>query len=663
LNTTGWHAPAVFLNLASQTLQAAIASDAGSTGKITTSVHPFSLTNQQKTSSNITFTVVALFFIIAFSVVPATFISFVVMENRTKAKHLQVVSGISAPAYWISTFVFDYLSYSIPMLASWIILVAFGIDGLIGENFVGTAVVFILFGLAITPMTYAFSFYFKDEAKALIFTVIAYFFSGFILFLADMLLALIQSTQDVEKSLKYIFAVVPEFTFARALYDINLNSMLMDCGDAITKDSNEALWEQVCKKDIFDSHVAGTWVTFLAAEFVVFTTLVIFIEWSKQGGCLSRVFHRSPQVDDEPYEEDEDLVKEQQRITSGAADDDIVWVKDLRKVYPGRGNVGPKVAVKKLSFGVPAGEVFGFLGINGAGKTTTLSILSGEFPATAGEARLAGLDMYRSRPQINQQMGYCPQFDAVLAKLTGREHLEMFARIKGINESEISGVVEDCIDKMNLREHCEREAGSYSGGNKRKLSVAIALVGNPKIVFLDEPSTGMDPEARRFMWNVIASTMKGRSVILTTHSMEEAEALSTRIGIMVGGRLRCLGTTQHLKTKYGAGYTLELSSMEAVADAVEAWVADTFPGSSLVEKHGGQLRYEIGRSESRLSVMFSKLEESRERLGITDYALSQTTLEKVFLKFAAEQEEETNLAPGLNGDDPPAARRSTPQRV
>merc|ERR1711935_462622 len=155
-------------------------------------------------------------------------------------------------------------------------------------------------------------------------------------------------------------------------------------------------------------------------------------------------------------------------------------------------------------------------------------------------------------------MGYCPQFDALFPKLTAREHLHMYAQIKGIDADAEDAVVDQLLDTMNLLSHCDRQAGGYSGGNKRKLSVAIALLGGPTIVFLDEPSTGMDPEARRFMWKVIASTMTGRSVILTTHSMEEAEALSNRIGIMVGGRLRCIGTNQHLKDKFGQGYSLDI---------------------------------------------------------------------------------------------------------
>ena len=201
---------------------------------------------------------------------------------------------------------------------------------------------------------------------------------------------------------------------------------------------------------------------------------------------------------------------------------------------------------------------------------------------------------------------------------------------------------------MDLKQYCDREAGGYSGGNKRKLSVAIALVGSPQIVFLDEPSTGMDPEARRFMWNVIANTMTGRAVILTTHSLEEAEALSNRIGIMVGGRLRCLGSVQHLKSRYGKGYTLEIRAEEVNAEQADAWVLQQFQGAERVEKHGGQMRYEIPRSELRLSQMFGLIEASKDTAHlILDYALSQTTLEKLFLGFAAQQEEETGGAPGI----------------
>jgi ATP-binding cassette subfamily A (ABC1) protein 3 len=138
-------------------------------------------------------------------------------------------------------------------------------------------------------------------------------------------------------------------------------------------------------------------------------------------------------------------------------------------------------------------------------------------------------------------------------------------------------MVEKQIKDMNLTQYANVPAGAYSGGNKRKLAVAVAMIGNPPIVFLDEPSTGMDPEARRFMWNVISRISRERkksSVILTTHSMEEAEALCTKMGIMVDGALRCLGTAQHIKSKYGGGYEIEIKlnlvSKEEVAENIKS---------------------------------------------------------------------------------------------
>jgi len=146
--------------------------------------------------------------------------------------------------------------------------------------------------------------------------------------------------------------------------------------------------------------------------------------------------------------------------------------------------------------------------------------------------------------------------------MTVEEHLWFYAKIKGIPASRRREVIERAIKELNLTEHRRKPAGTLSGGNKRKLSVAIAILGNPPIILLDEPSAGMDPEARRFMWQVvekISQRDKKSAVILTTHSMEEAEALSTKMGIMVrGGIFRCYGSSQHIKNKYGVGYEVEI---------------------------------------------------------------------------------------------------------
>jgi ATP-binding cassette subfamily A (ABC1) protein 1 len=231
-----------------------------------------------------------------------------------------------------------------------------------------------------------------------------------------------------------------------------------------------------------------------------------------------------------PADEDVDVADERARVSAqmgadGGRVSDVILLDRLRRVYK-----GGKVAVRNLSFGVPLGQVFGFLGINGAGKSSALKMLTGDILPTSGTARLAGYDIITEQPEVRRLLGYCPQFDALLDLLTVREHLELYARIKGVPEKEVTSVVETKLTEMDLRQFANKKAGTLSGGNKRKLSVAIALIGDPPIVFLDEPSTGMDPVARRFMWSVIsrvATERKQCSIILTTHRCVRVRGLET----------------------------------------------------------------------------------------------------------------------------------------
>jgi len=278
--------------------------------------------------------------------------------------------------------------------------------------------------------------------------------------------------------------------------------------------------------------------------------------------------------------------------------------------------------------------------------------LSGEFPPSSGQAFLANNDIVSDQDRCRRLLGYCPQFDALLDLLTAREHLELFARIKGVPESAMKKMVDIMVKRLSLEEYADRPSGRYSGGNKRKLSVAMALIGNPPIVFLDEPSTGMDPVSRRFMWDFISGTMKGRSVILTTHSMEECEALCHRLGIMVGGRLRCIGTPQHIKTRFGQGYQLDIHCSEdpQLNKKIETFMKQNFNGSNLVELHGTRFKYQIP-AQFRLSGIFSLIESHKDQLGIKEYSVGQTSLEQVFIEFAKLQKEEIGAVAGIVADE------------
>ncbi|ETE64856.1 ATP-binding cassette sub-family A member 3, partial [Ophiophagus hannah] len=301
-------------------------------------------------------------------------------------------------------------------------------------------------------------------------------------------------------------------------------------------------------------------------------------------------------------------------------------VCDIRRrrkwVYSSRDSC---LAVDRISLAVSKGECFGLLGFNGAGKTTTFKMLTGDESITSGDA------------YVQQRIGYCPQFDALLDHMTGRETLSMYARLRGIPERYIGSCVENMLRGLLLEPHANKLIRTYSGGNKRKLSAGISLIGGPPVVFLDEPSTGMDPVARRLLWDAVARTREcGKSIIITSHSMEECEALCTRLAIMVNGQFKCLGSPQHLKSKFGSGYTLLAKTHcdeEGHVEDFKAFVEKTFPESVLKHEHQGMVHYHLTNKNLSWAQVFGTLEKAKEKYCIEDYSVSQISLEQVFMSF------------------------------
>uniref|UniRef100_A0A8B9LRJ8 P-type phospholipid transporter n=1 Tax=Astyanax mexicanus TaxID=7994 RepID=A0A8B9LRJ8_ASTMX len=372
----------------------------------------------------------------------------------------------------------------------------------------------------------------------------------------------------------------------------------------------------------------------MAVEGVVFFFITVLIQYRF---CIKASANLKP-----IGEEDEDVARERQRILGGGGHSDILELRQLTKVYKRK----QKPAVDRLCVGIPPGECFGLLGVNGAGKTSTFKMLTGDSVITGGEAYLAGKSVLTEIDEVHQNMGYCPQFDAINDLLTGREHLEFYAILRGVPEKEVCEVADWGIRKLGLVKYVDKAAGSYSGGNMRKLSTAIALIGGPPVVFLDEPTTGMDPKARRALWNCILSIIKeGRSVVLTSHSMEECEALCTRMAIMVNGTFRCMGSVQHLKNRFGDGYTivLRVAGADPQLEPVMKFIEHELPGSTLKEKHRNMLQYQLPSSLSSLARIFSILAKNKDELHIEDYSVSQTTLDQVFVNFAKDQSDEDHL--------------------
>lgn len=206
-------------------------------------------------------------------------------------------------------------------------------------------------------------------------------------------------------------------------------------------------------------------------------------------------------------------------------------------------------AVDGLDLTVPEGELFALLGVNGAGKTTTVKLLCCLTQPTAGKALLLGHDTVREPDAIKRVIAVSPQETAVAPKLTVRENLALIAGVHGMKQAETDEAIDRLTRQLDLKSVLSRAAGKLSGGWQRRLSIAMALISSPRVLFLDEPTLGLDVLARRELWDVILA-LKGRStILLTTHYMEEAEALSDRVGVMKDGRLLTVGTAAELKAR------------------------------------------------------------------------------------------------------------------
>uniref|UniRef100_M3ZRP8 P-type phospholipid transporter n=1 Tax=Xiphophorus maculatus TaxID=8083 RepID=M3ZRP8_XIPMA len=596
---------------------------------ISISNHPLNLTKEQLSSAAMATTstdvVVSICVIFAMSFIPASFVLFLIQERVSKAKHLQFVSGVNPTVYWLTNFVWDMCNYIVPCFIVIVIFLCFQQKAYVSPpNLPALILLLIFYGWAITPMMYPASFIFSVPSTAYVVLTCVNLFIGINGSVATFIMELIEddNISRINDIVKQVLLIFPHFCLGRGLIDMAKNqamaTLFINFGEDRFK--NPLSWEMV-GKNLLAMSIQGS-VMFL-------TTILIQYKFF----CKPRLISPEQSATEE---EDVDVARERQRVCEGRAQNDLLRISNLTKVYPGKSTP----AVDQLCVGVPASECFGLLGINGAGKTTTFKMLTGDIPVSSGEAFLNGYSIRTEMRHVHQNMGYCPQFDAIDDLLTGREHLEFYARLRGVPEEEVAMVAEWGIQKLGLIKYANKSAGTYSGGNKRKLSTAMALIGCPPVVFLDEPTTGMDPKARRFLWDCILSVIKeGRSVILTSHSMEECEALCTRMAIMVNGRFKCLGSIQHLKSRFGDGYTVivRVGGSPPALKPVEDFVQLTFPDSVLKEKHHNTLQYQLPYTQGALASIFSHFTSNQHRLGVEDYSVSQTTLDQVFVNFARHQ--------------------------
>ena len=514
---------------------------------------------------------IVLFLAIALALIPANFITIFVKERANNSKHLMRISGINITSYWIVNYIFELVKYYFTGGVCLLLLYLF--DAYKDYLYIS----YITLGPSLVSSTYCLSFFFNNESDAQNIVILINFLFGYLGSIIVNVLRGIESAKLVAKIIEYIFGVVPIFCFdfAFILLTNPMGIYLVDYPNEFYKFKGD----EMIKK--FNLMLAM--VIYSSAECVLYTLLHIYIE--------SQVYSFKKSTDNKLENDinDSEVIKEINKVNNieiiSSSENDLikidgrttiddtkdlkeelyaVKVKNLRKIYTNgccSKQESDIIAIKNLNFAIMPGECFGLLGLNGAGKTTTFKCITQELSQDNGKIYVNNTDISGHFNELNELFGYCPQFDAIFELLSVYENLEFYASIKGIKKSSIQSLVNAMIKEMALDEFTNKIAGRLSGGNKRKLAVAISMLCNPPIILLDEPSTGMDPEARRFMWSVIHKmSTKGRksSVIMTTHSMDEAETLCKRMAIMVNGEFVCMGKANQIKDKYGYGYEADV---------------------------------------------------------------------------------------------------------
>uniref|UniRef100_T1JE66 ABC transporter domain-containing protein n=1 Tax=Strigamia maritima TaxID=126957 RepID=T1JE66_STRMM len=621
--------------------------------------------------------VMGIFISFGLTLLTASFIVFVIHERVSKCKHVQLMTGVGGILFWICHLVWDLCFCVIACIIA-VVLFAFfdDTDMFNSENieiFVSATIflLLIVYCWASICFVYFTSYFFELPAAGFTAVTVINLAVGLIFSVWVFVL----EVQNHRKSdFKWILYLVPNFSatvaFMKVVYNADKNAVCMrpDANwlELICNHSNTHISHTLkqCCADRCGHHCfvktryftiglsgMGSELMALLVMGLVYLLIIWVIEsaaWYRVRHCFNQLTTRAIRRNNFANKDsgmDRDVLAERYRVHSVASRSDYLIVRDLTKYFKNL------KAVDGLSFGVEDGTCFGLLGINGAGKTTTFRQLTGDLLIDSGDAIIQGSSITQNKSKYLMHIGYCPQFDALLDHLTGRELLRVFAYLYGIPKENIKDAVENILMNFDLMNHANKRTFKYSGGNKRKLSAALAFIGRPLVVFLDEPTTGVDPVARRKIWNMIKELINGgTAVVLTSHSMEECEVLCSRVGIMVNGQFKCIGGIQYLKNKFSEGYTIlaKLKQLDANQEELEAFIKDNLPSAVLQDEHQveeliaitlqrGLVVYVVRDARTKLADLFVTMELAKDRFQLEDYSVTQVTLEQVFLSFARRQ--------------------------
>ncbi|KAL8377817.1 hypothetical protein RB595_008479 [Gaeumannomyces hyphopodioides] len=617
------------------------------------------------------------------AIYPSFFSLYVAYERSHMIRQLEYTNGVRPFPLWMSHLLFDS---SIVLVAS--LALVGTISSQVGYTWYEPGYMFIvafLYGLASMLVAYLVSAKLaRTQLAAYMWTYMLNIVGYLATFLAFFIAPFNTAPEDllrVTDSLSWgLGAIFPVASMLKSLM-VGLNTFKLAC----RTDGHIPYGGHI--------HGYGGPILLLLIQIVLLGLLLVWLESSNSFAAMGSFLRQAVRQKKLPAS---GAMENEEAELTGAAMDGVskeaarvgTTTTDLLRVSHVSKSFGDNKAVEDVTFGLGEGEILALLGPNGAGKTTLINMMTGELRPDAGEMMLRGVNVHTQTRLAQRSLGVCPQFDA-LDLMTARQHLEFYARVRGVDD--VKRNVDVVLDRTGLTSHASRAASKLSGGNKRKLSLGIALIGNPDVLVLDEPSSAMDAASKRVMWRTLAEVGPGRSLLLTTHSMEEADALATRAAI-VSKRLLAIGTTQQLRGRYSNLYHVQLvlrSAPESTRDEmerVEGWVRAQFGGAVAFEGRslGGQVKFtvpnsEAGRGSTSSSIsraataddeavlpedelggsdndrgaaknnttttlgdnktigeVIQTLEAHKEELGLLDYSIGAPTLEKVFMSVVKE---------------------------
>ncbi|KAL0480734.1 hypothetical protein AKO1_007010 [Acrasis kona] len=593
-----------------------------------------------------------------------------VLEKEKKLREMMKIMGMNGNIYWLVNYLFDFLLYVIVCLAFVVVQLMFRARLFMQTSPLLLFLMLFLWGQALIAAGFLISTVFRRASAASLF--------GYLLNILSMIGALVLclSVYDVNTSPAGWFWAYPYFCFYRVIFVMVVNCSQLKCVQGF--DYSTGTWYggdiglaffALSMEIIFMAILAWYFNRVIPQEFGIADHPLFFLKPIKQffvwifrkvqGRCMKtqpiNVNLDSPKEITTPESPQQEKLRHpsvyshEGAIAKGLFDGEPLIINKLTKRYP-----TGKVALKGLTFAVRKGECYGLLGPNGAGKSTMMSILYGLFPPTGGDALVAGYDL-KHIPEIQRNIGVSMQFDVLWESMTVSEHLMFYARLKGVRE--VTAHVKELIAAVSLEKKANAYAGSLSGGMKRRLSLAIAMIGSPLVVFLDEPTTGLDPQSKRHVWKCISSFQKNRAMVLTTHDMDEAAALCARYGMLCDGQLRFDGTQQELRNNFSHQYkfrldvTFDVSRQQDVIDYVkEASGKECEPIQDEGRQQPGRMSFGLAQ-DVQISEVWSAMQsiEAKERGGIKEWSLGQMSMETLFIKLVQSEAEvdKKNFVPKL----------------